>query len=41
VDFSINDLPVINRCVDMEYNGQSHHPIVSLALNIAPCNDER
>ncbi len=40
VDFCINDLQFNNRHVDMEYNDQSHHPIVSLALNIAPYNDE-
>jgi hypothetical protein len=40
VDFCINDLQLNNRHVDMEYNDQSHHPIVSLALNIAPYNDE-
>jgi hypothetical protein len=41
VNFYINDLQVINRCNDMEYNDQSHHPIiVSLAISIAPYNDE-
>jgi hypothetical protein len=41
VNFYINDLQVTNRCNDMEYNDQSHHPIiVSLATSIAPYNDE-
>jgi hypothetical protein len=32
---------VINRCNDMEYDDQSHHPIiVSLTISIAPYNDE-
>jgi hypothetical protein len=38
-NFDINDLQVINRCNDMEYDGQSHHPIItSLATSIAPYN---
>jgi hypothetical protein len=41
VNFCINDLQLINKCVDMEYNGKSHHPIVSLTFNIPPYNDER
>jgi hypothetical protein len=41
VDFCINDLQLTNRCVDMEYNDQSHRPIVSLALNFTLGNDER
>jgi hypothetical protein len=41
VNFCINDLQVIKRCNDMEYNDQSHHPIiVSLATSIARYNDE-
>jgi len=40
VNFRINDLQLTNRCVDMEYSDQSHHPIMNLALNITPCNGE-
>jgi hypothetical protein len=39
VNFDINDLQVTIKCNDMEYNDQSHHPIVvNLAINIAPYN---
>jgi hypothetical protein len=39
VNFDINDLQVINRCNDVEYNDQSHHPIIaSLVTSIAPYN---
>ncbi len=32
---------VTNRCNDMEYGDQSHHPIImSLAISIASYNDE-
>lgn len=41
VDYCINDLQLINKCIDMEYNDKSHHPIMSLAFNIPPYNDER
>jgi len=41
VNFYINDLQITNICTDMEYNDQSHHPIImSLATSIAPYNDE-
>ncbi len=41
VNFYINDFQVTNRCNDMEYDDQSHHPIiVSLATSIAHYNDE-
>ncbi len=41
VNFYRNDFQVTNRCNDMEYDDQFHHPIiVSLATNIAQYNDE-
>jgi hypothetical protein len=41
VNFYIHDFQVTNRCNDMEYNNQSHYPIiVNLAISMAPYNDE-
>jgi hypothetical protein len=41
VNFYINDFQVTNRCNDMEYDDQFHHPIiVSLATSITYYNDE-
>jgi hypothetical protein len=40
VNFYINNFQVINRFNGMEYNDQSHHPIVSLTPSNAPHNEK-
>jgi hypothetical protein len=36
VNIYINDLQITNRCNDMEYNDQSHHPIIVMISHV--CN---